>query len=47
MNTDEFEVRLEAMRTNLDIVAYSEKIAASDGFAYDFRNDIDKLPLDV
>ena len=38
MNTDEFEDRLEAMRTNLDMVAYYPKIAALaafDGFAGD------------
>jgi hypothetical protein len=33
MNTHEFEDRLEAMRTNLDMVAYYPKIAALAAFA--------------
>ena len=32
MNTHEFEDRLEAMRTNPDMVAYYPKIAALAGF---------------
>jgi hypothetical protein len=50
MNTDEFEDRLEAMRTNPDMVAYYPKIAALaafDSFADGFRNGSDILPLDV
>jgi hypothetical protein len=50
MNTDEFEDRLEAMRTNPDMVAYYPKIAALaafDSFVYGFRNDSNILPLDV
>ncbi len=38
MNTDEFEDRLEAMRTNPDMFAYFPKFAALatfDGFAGD------------
>ena len=47
MNTDEFEDRLEAMRTNPDMVAYYPKLAAFDSFVYGFRNDSNILPLDV
>jgi hypothetical protein len=35
MNMHEFEDRLEAMRTNPDMVAYCPKIAAFDGFTDD------------